>query len=182
VFSVLAQTVSDIRPGADDVKPLDAALEAALKEYTVAFHLVPLPKFTVKDDVQASTKKSYSEPYPTQFTSKGKGKHKSGKGGKASGSNAAPKGFHGCVGRDAKNRPICFDYNISSCNKAPAGGSCPKGRHVCFRGGCFKAHAFHDAHGSDMPKAAEVTTGPQSQPAGGLSCSGIRVMLRNSRS
>ena len=29
--------MTDIRPGADDVKPLDAALEAALKEYTVAF-------------------------------------------------------------------------------------------------------------------------------------------------
>ncbi|CAL1145137.1 unnamed protein product [Cladocopium goreaui] len=60
VFSVLAQGVTDIRPGADDVKPLDAALEAALKEYTVAFHLVPLPKFAVKDEVQAPVRKNYN--------------------------------------------------------------------------------------------------------------------------
>eukprot|EP00435_Cladocopium_sp_Y103_P051098 s740_g15.t1 len=128
----------------------------ALRDYTVAFHLVPLPKFAMRDDAAPSnsTRRNASEPYSNSFQ-KGKGKGKSGKTGKSSGSNAAPKGYQGCVGRDAENRPICFDYNISGCNKAPPGGTCAKGRHVCFRGGCFKTHAFKEAHGQDMPEAAE---------------------------
>ena len=152
VFGVLAQEVPDIRPDANNVRPLDAALERALQNYNVAFHLVPLPKFAVREETQTTVKKHESEPYPTKGSYKGQRKGKGGKGNKSSGSNAAPKGYNGCVGRDAKNRPICFDYNISGCSKAPAGGSCPKGRHVCFRGGCFKTHAFRDAHGSDLPK------------------------------
>ena len=156
VFSFLAQEVKDIRPGADDTRPLDAALDRALRDYSVAFHLVPLPKFTTaRDEVAAApVRKHGSEPYTVQHYSKGKGRGK-GKSGKSSGSNAAPKGYHGCVGRDAKNRPICFDYNISGCSKAPAGGSCPKCRHVCFRGGCFKAHSFKEAHSAEVPKATE---------------------------
>ena len=155
VFSFMAQEVQDIRPGADDVRPLDASLERALRDYTVAFHLVPLPKFAMKEDTFQQTRKHGSEPYappPSSSKGKGKGKHK---GGKTSGSNAAPKGYHGCVGRDAKNRPICFDYNIAGCNKAPAGGSCAKGRHVCFRGGCFKLHPFKEAHAAEVPKSNE---------------------------
>ena len=151
VFAFMAQEIRDIRPAGDDVRPLDAALERALRDYSVAFHLVPLPKLVAKED-SAPTKRYTSEPYPQATGFKGKGRGKGGKGGKSSGSNAAPKGFHGCVGRDAKNRPICFDYNISGCNKAPAGGACAKGRHVCFRGGCFKNHMFKEAHSADMPK------------------------------
>ena len=155
VFSFMAQDVQDIRPGADGVRPLDAALERALRDYSVAFHLVPLPKFAMHEEGTATPKKYTSEPYPAKGSGKGKGKSKGSKGGKSSGSNAAPKGYNGCVGRDAKNRPICFDYNISGCNKAPAGGTCAKGRHVCFRGGCFKTHPFHEAHAAEAPKAPE---------------------------
>eukprot|EP00435_Cladocopium_sp_Y103_P066376 s126_g28.t1 len=156
VFSFLAQEVRDIRPGADNVRPLDAALDRALRDYTVAFHLVPLPKFAMRDDgvQQSNTRKFGSEPYSTSAPSKGKGRGKGGKS-KAAGSNAAPKGYQGCVGRDGKNRPICFDYNISGCNKAPPGGACAKGRHVCFRAGCFKTHSFKEAHGQDVPKGPE---------------------------
>ena len=104
----------------------------------------------------SSPKKNTSEPYTVQPSAKGKGRGQGNKGGKSSGSNAAPKGYNGCVGRDAKNRPICFDYNIAGCNnKALAGGSCAQGRHVCFRGGCFKTHSFQEAHGADVEKAPE---------------------------
>ena len=155
VFSVLAQEVPSIRPDANNIRPLDDALQHVLQNYNVAFHLVPLPKMVAKEDTSSSFRRSETEPYPTKGGYKGQRKGKGNKGGKSSGSNAAPKGFHGCVGRDAKNRPICFDYNISGCSKAPAGGSCPKGRHVCFRGGCFKTHAFREAHSNDMPKQTE---------------------------
>ena len=110
---------------------------------------------TMKGDNAVPQKKCSSEPYPTRTGFKSKGRGKGNNGGKSSFSSAAPQGYHGCVGRDAKNRPICSDYNISGCNKAPAGGSCSKGRHVCFRGGCFKNHMFKEAHSAEMPKAPE---------------------------
>lgn len=155
VFSFLSHRVPDIRPGANNVRPLDAALEEALRDYNTAFHLVPLPKHALKEENAFGPKRQ-----PTEHTAgsspyqKGKGKHKGGKS-KSSGSNAAPKGYAGCVGRDAKNRPICFDFNLANCTKAPVGGACPKGRHVCFKGGCFKTHAFKDAHQTEMPSTAE---------------------------
>eukprot|EP00435_Cladocopium_sp_Y103_P065489 s261_g27.t1 len=148
VFMHMAHNVKDIRPVAD-VKPLDEALETAVKDYNTAFHLMPLPKHSVKEDTVP--RRANYEPYPATGQHKGKGKGKSGKGGKSFGSNAAPKGYSGCVGRDAKNRPICFDFNLSSCSKAPAGGACPKGRHVCFKGGCFKAHPFKEGHPDEIP-------------------------------
>ena len=138
-----------VRPTANDVRPLDAALGQALQNYNVTFHLMPLPKFAAREESASTTRRQEVEPYPSQGNYKGKRKGKGQSGGKSAGSNAAPKGYPGCVGRDAKNRPICFDFNISGCNKAPAGGACPKGRHVCFRGGCFKSHSFKEAHGSE---------------------------------
>jgi hypothetical protein len=71
---------------------------------------------------------------------KSKGKQK-GKGD--GGSNSAAEGMVGCVGRDGNNRAICFNYNWGTCDKAPAGGSCSKGRHVCFKAGCFKVHPYN---------------------------------------
>lgn len=41
VFTYLAHNVADIRPDANDVRPLDAALEDALKDHNTAFHLLP---------------------------------------------------------------------------------------------------------------------------------------------
>ena len=79
----------------------------------------------------------------------GKGKNKN----QAKGSNVAPRGIQGAVGRDNKNRPICFNYNLSACDQAPAGGSCSRGRHVCFKANCFKNHPFHVAHKDELPKS-----------------------------
>lgn len=153
-FSYLSHHVQDIRPNAANERPLDNALEDALRDYNTAFRLVPLPKHVAKEEAQFGPRRVAAESHVSGPYSKGKGKSKAGKG-KTAGSNAAPKGYSGCVGRDAKNRPICFDFNLSSCSKAPVGGACPKGRHVCFKGGCFKTHAFKDAHQAEMPAAAE---------------------------
>ena len=154
----MAQEVQDIRPGADDVRPLDTSLERALRDYTVAFHLVPLPKFAMREDTAQPTRKHGSEPYAKMLLNPvpPKGKERaSTKVEKHLARMQAPKGYHGCVGRDAKNRPIRFDYNIAGCSKAPAGGSCAKGRHVCLRGGCFKMHPFKEAHAAEVPKPNE---------------------------
>ena len=155
VFTFLAHNVTDIRPDALDVRPLDNALDAALKDYNTAFHLLPLPKAHVQEP---APKRTFAEPYPTFGGHKGRGKGKGSKGHKSFGSNAAPRGYSGCVGRDGKNRPICFDYNLSQCSKAPAGGACAKGRHVCFKAGCFKTHPFKEGHADEAAGSQRMTT------------------------
>ena len=59
VFAFLAHNVVDIRPTAANVRPLDAALEDALRDSNMAFHLVPLPQAAVREDIQYAPKKSW---------------------------------------------------------------------------------------------------------------------------
>lgn len=149
VWMYMAQNCGDIRPqGA--VKPLDALLDEALRDYNAAFHLLPLPKETFASSARPRAEQQ-DRPASQPGGGKGKGKGKS-RSGKGSGASAAPRGMLGCVGRDPKNRPICFDFNLSKCPHAAAGAACPKGRHICFKAGCFKVHAFHVAPPEDMPK------------------------------
>ena len=151
VWIFLAQQVSDIRPKADGTKPLDAALHEALTDYNVVFHMLPLP---VPPSSSYAPMRNRDEPnrdagYKGQAAGKkGKGKNK----GQNQGSSFAPRGAKGAVGRDAKGRAICFNYNLSECSDAPAGGSCRRGRHICFKANCFRPHAFHASHPDEMPK------------------------------
>ena len=55
-------------------------------------------------------------------------------------------------GRDSKGRASCFNYNLSECQEARAGGSCKRGRHVCFKTNSFKPQALSAAHADEMPK------------------------------
>ena len=146
VFVQISQGIEDIRPTAAGVRPLDAALMTALRSYNVAFHLTPLTKEHSWPSYQKGKGDELTGGYEK---GKGKGKGKKGKPGAAS----APRGFPGCTGRDNKQRPICFDFNISSCSHAPQGGACQKGRHVCFKIGCHKPHSYATAH-ADEAKAA----------------------------
>lgn len=155
-FSFLSQNCDDIRPPGT-VRPLDKLLEDALRDCQTTFHLLPLPKehfaSNVRYKAEQSERQHSSGAAWHGASSKPKGKGKGGgKSGKGFGSNAAPRGFVGCVGRDAKNRPLCFDWQVGKCSSAPAGGACPKGRHNCFKGGCFKPHRFCDARPDEMPK------------------------------
>lgn len=153
-FAYLSQNCSDIRPNGL-VKPLDALMEDALKDYQTTFHLLPLPKEQFasnnrfrSDQAERSSGSGQQWGVPNNRT---KGKGRGGKG-KGAGSNAAPRGFVGCVGRDAKGRPLCFDFQVGKCTAAPPGGACPRGRHCCFKAGCFKPHRLMDAHPDEMPK------------------------------
>ncbi len=137
----MSKNVEDIRANAAGDKPLGKALMEALKDYSAAFHLLPL----VREQTWPAGKGKQDDP-----AGKGRGK---GKKGKSAGSNSAPRGFIGCTGRDQKNRPICFDYNISDCAHAAHGASCKKGRHIRFKAGCHKPHQYRVAH-ADEPKAA----------------------------
>ena len=72
--------------------------------------------------------------------SKGKGK---GKGSKAKSSTVSrmPHELIGMASRTSENDMICYDYNLGGCSKARPGETCPKGKRVCCRLGCFKAHS-----------------------------------------
>lgn len=144
VFVYLSANVKDIRPSAAGARPLDVELMNALRDYNTAFCLMPLPKESAYQPWRQSDDQGKGRKGP-------KGGGKSDAKGKQKGSNVAPRGMTGCVGRDAKNRPICFDFNLSECKHAAAGAACRKGRHVCFKAGCFKTHSFAVAHASEMP-------------------------------
>lgn len=158
VWVYLSQNIPDIRPAADGTRPLDKGLEEALTDYDVTFHLLPLP---------LSSQSAYAPVRNREFQRDGnfqrdgsnfKGAGKKGKSkskGSSQGSSAAPRGVKGAVGRDGCGRPLCFNFNLSECPDAPVGGTCNKGRHVCFKANCFKAHAFCNAHKDEMPKGPD---------------------------
>ena len=150
VFLYMSQHCKDIRPDVAGNRPLDDLIAEALKDYHTAFHLMPLPK----DHGYQPWRREQNEHGSLTFDMQHKGKGHKGKGkskNKAGGSSVAPRGMVGCVGRDAKGRNICFDFNLHDCKAAAVGGSCKKGRHVCFKANCFKAHSFKDAHADEMP-------------------------------
>ena len=127
-------------------------MQEALSDYNVAFHLLPLLVNNANSYAPLRTKDA-SQPHDN--FSKGSFQHRKGKGknkSQSKGSSVAPRGIQGAVGRDSRGRPICFNYNLSSCDQAPAGGSCSRGRHVCFKANCFKNHQFSVAHKDEMPK------------------------------
>ena len=118
VFTYLSQRVKDIRPDAAGDKPLDSKLMEALQDYGTSFHLMPLPKEAAGGYQPWRDRQTGGHDSSSGQPSKSKGKGKTSKG-KSEGSNAAPKGFAGCVGRDNRNRPICFNFNLGSCTAAP---------------------------------------------------------------
>ncbi len=141
----MAANCKDIRPQPGGKRPLDDLLMIALQDYHTSFHLMPLPKVPIYGPTTSGAHDTL-QPYdmfPPRDRLKGKGK------GKGKGSVVAPRGFVGGVGRDHKNRNICFDYNISGCSHAAPGAACRKGRHVCFKANCFKVHSYKAAHGEE---------------------------------
>lgn len=127
VFTKLIQAgVSVRRDPVTNVLPLDAALEATLSDYDVAFNLMPLPKVSAPPSVPKSDhirpRMHKAQPYGGKG---GKGKSKGkGSGGKSRG--PLPRIFWGrdCVACDPHNRRLCFDYSLGKCTKAVDGGEC----------------------------------------------------------
>lgn len=104
VFMFMAQT-----------KPLDSLLAQALSDYNTAFHLLPLPEQNRDESLFSSYRKRPLDNDLSRSTGgKGRGKNRN-KGKSSGGASMAPQGYPGCVGRDAKNRSICFDRNIKGC-------------------------------------------------------------------
>ena len=77
---------------------------------------------------------------------RGRGRDGRGRAGKGKGKGVRmPAALAGQNSHDANNRPICFGYNLEGCDRAAAGGECPRGRHVCVR--CFNNHPFSQCPG-----------------------------------
>lgn len=145
VFVYLCREVASIRPTLTGDRPLDNKLLEALQDYNTAFHLMPLPSHATYAPLRNEQDAPTTSP-------KGDFKGGKGKGKKGKGSSMAPRGMLGCVGRDPKGRPICFDFNLSKCDRGGKdGGQCNKGRHICFKAGCFKNHPFCKGHPNEMP-------------------------------
>ena len=156
VWVYLSQNVSEIRPAADGTRALDAGLDAALTDCDVTFHLLPLPLPSSGAYAPVRTKDAQqsSGDFGKGFNQNRKGKGKSKQN--SQGSSTAPRGIKGAVGRDNRGRAICFNYNLSDCPDAPAGGACKKGRHICFKSNCFKVHQFAVAHKDELPKQGQA--------------------------
>ena len=142
VFNHMGQSIPDPRPPPGGERPLDAVMMQALQDYKTSFHLMPLPKSHSGGWHNTAPANPHDDDAHIFRKGKGKGKSKH----KSKGSFVAPKGFPNCVGRDAKGRPLCFNFNLGKCNQAAVGSSCARGRHMCFKSGCFKPHAYVDEH------------------------------------
>ena len=55
-----------------------------------------------------------------------------------------PPGLRGMTHITKDKKPICYGYNLGTCDRAQPGQKCAKGMHVCMRPGCGKPHSLTD--------------------------------------
>ena len=156
--AVWAKIIEDnvpVRRDATGLRPLDAAVPAALHSPEIAFHLVQSPrpihapknewkaKQWGKDDEWKNKQWNKWQPYdPKKAKGKGKGVR----------SNMVPKAFKhkDCVSVDHHGRRLCFGYNLKKCTQVSDGAQCNHGWHLCLRKGCHAPHPEVE-HDSDKP-------------------------------
>ena len=147
VWTKMIEDGVSVRRKDDGTLQMDSALPAALQSYEISFHLMPLPKPMKDSKPAAPARHTDWEPNRRQWSpypSKGKGKGKDkGKKGKSDRFNVLPKALLGRnnVSVDARGRRLCFNFNMSRCEKAAAGAECPHGWHLCTRKDCHAPHA-----------------------------------------
>jgi len=74
----------------------------------------------------------------------GKGKQ-SGRADKRARGNA-PRGLEGKNLKTPAGEPLCFGFNLGTCNAVPPGQRCSKGWHLCSEPGCGKPHSMNAFH------------------------------------
>jgi len=148
-----------VKPEADGTKPLDRLLEQAMVEPRVAMLLMPRPTSTGASSSSGDTARTKqlenqlaqlkqqmanmkrSQPDSSKGGGKSGGKGKGGKGKEESkkfrGNTARIPGLEGMPTRTSRGKPLCFGYNLGTCQDAAPGKVCSKGLHVC--GGCGNA-------------------------------------------
>ena len=160
----MRETREGIRMRSDGSFPVEEAIKLAMKQPEVLLVLQPLQTASTKRSAE-SPEPSRSDgsakqqrvidslrgelasmrAKPTPSSSSGSGGKSQGKGkgskGKSAPMSRMPRELIGMASRTSENDMICYDYNLGGCTKARPGESCPKGKHVCCRLGCFKAHS-----------------------------------------
>ena len=125
----------------DNTLAMDTAILAAVSSYEVGFNLMPLPKKAEKAEPKQSPSSSYRGWYGRRNQQQPYGKGaREGKSKRAAG--MVPKELQGRdnVSLDPHGRRLCFDFNLGRCAKAPNGGECDRGFHLCMRRGCHAPH------------------------------------------
>ena len=128
VFLYLAHNIPDIRPGPDGPRPLDGGLDAALRDYNAAFHVLLLPTAAV---AEVAPLKYAAEPHPSPSNQKGRGKGKL-KGGKSA----------------LASTSVHVQRHLQAEHAPKAGMSVSKQ-------GAFKAYAFRDGHPDEVQQPKE---------------------------
>ena len=171
-FAIMAKETEGGIKRKGGAKPLDAAIDKALNHRDYNLLLQPLAGSGGQASIENKRARNHDDDELTRLrkkvkdqadqlrsgggkgsSSNGKGKGnskgKSKKGGKSNDRGAIPNElrFPGLEGTDGNGQPICFAYNISGCDKAPPGGRCQKGRHVCALASCRQNHGYFSHHG-----------------------------------
>ena len=122
-------------------RPLDVHFEACMNKAEVAHLLQPLA--SKHADVYRVEKEMpvRSSPY-SQDGAKGKGKGKKGSKGLQNPRMPLALVEGGCRARTNGGDPICFGYNLGTCNNPTNKGRCEKGFHVCAVPKCGKHHPY----------------------------------------
>lgn len=157
VFMYLIRTGAQLKRLSDNSLDLDQKIFEALQSYEVGFHLLPLPKMSVRADSQSGAP-SGSAPSQGKGNNwqgnrfqpyKGKGGKSGAKGKSKNGKEVMPKFL---LGRDNTNmdlhgRRLCFNYQVGKCSDAADGAECSRGWHLCCRKGCHAPHPEKDHDG-----------------------------------
>ena len=128
--------------------PLHEALRDARSDLALSVMLLPLPKSATKEKKHSrgTCKPQRSMPYGNTP----EGGHKKNYYGRGKstekGNTRMPKELLGCHSADKDGKPICYNANLSGCDRAELGGECSKGRHICCY--CYGEHSLNDCYGA----------------------------------
>ena len=122
-------------------RPLDKCFVECMNRSEVVHLLQPLP--SKRSDGGLSDKVFLERPSPYRVPGgKGKGKGKMKGKGKDSAKMPLTLVQAGCRARTNAGDPICFGYNLGTCNLQVNRGRCDRGFHVCAIPKCGKHHPF----------------------------------------
>ena len=122
-------------------RPLDNCFVDCMNRSEVVHLLQPLPSKQTDGSVADKIFVERSSPYSLPG-GKGKGKGKTKSKGKDSAKMPLTLVQAGCRARTNAGDPICFGFNLGTCNLTVNRGTCDRGFHVCAIPKCGKHHPF----------------------------------------
>ena len=122
-------------------RPLDKCFVECMNRSEVVHLLQLLPSKHVDNVFQDKLVPDRPSPYPVPGV-KGKGKGKTKGKGKDNAKMPWTLVQAGCRARTNAGDPICFGYNLGTCNLPVNRGRCDRGFHVCAVPKCGKHHPF----------------------------------------